>query len=77
MKGYFANPEVENEAERDDVANYTMLMLSPQTSASKEELLERLPEKSIVDRLVSRYFNSHSPSLREWSIVVAGSSQQG
>lgn len=65
VKDYFANSEVEDEAEQDDVANYTMLTLSPQTPASKEELLERLPEKSIVDRLVSRYFNNHSPSSRE------------
>ena len=43
----------------------TSLLLNSHPPATKEELLEVLPERGIVDRLVSRYFNSNSPALRE------------
>jgi hypothetical protein len=44
---------------------YTMLTFNPYSPATKGELIEMLPERSVVDRLIARYFNSHSPSLRE------------
>lgn len=33
------------------------------TPASRADLLAALPERSVVDRLVSRYFNSNDPAM--------------
>ncbi|KAK9777885.1 hypothetical protein SCAR479_05568 [Seiridium cardinale] len=66
LKNYFEYPE-EDEG---DIAgdSYGMagspefLLLSHNAPRSREELLSLLPEKSVIDRLMMRYFNSNSPS---------------
>lgn len=71
MKGYFASFDGDEDDEDGDweekMVSYTMLTFNPHRPASKEELLRMLPEKGVVDRLVARYFNSHSPALSEYS----------
>jgi hypothetical protein len=39
-----------------------LLLLSRSVPKTKQELLTFLPPKSVADRLVMRYFGSHSPS---------------
>jgi hypothetical protein len=70
VKDYFANAAADagdDEAGEEDVVSYTMLTFNPHSPASKDDLLGRLPEKSVVDGLVRGHFNSHSPSLRKLS----------
>ncbi|OLN82085.1 putative transcriptional regulatory protein C1F7.11c 3 [Colletotrichum chlorophyti] len=65
MKSYFEEPDVaddESPGPSDDVATPSDLLLSRNAPRSREELLRLIPEKKIVDRLVMRYFSSHSPS---------------
>ena len=39
------------------------MALGNTTPASKADLLAALPERYVVDRLVSRYFNSNDPAM--------------
>ena len=50
----------------------TSLIFNSQSPVTKEELLAALPERTIVDRLVYRYFNSNSPASRELCRVSLG-----
>lgn len=43
-----------------------LLMASRSSPKNKKELLALLPEKAVIDRLSNRYFNSNSPSQREF-----------
>ncbi|KAI0550857.1 hypothetical protein F4679DRAFT_583225 [Xylaria curta] len=65
LKTYFEDPEVP-ELDVDDVYESMgpseLLILSRGVPRNKEELLAMLPEKSVMDRLMNRYFNSNSPS---------------
>ncbi|KAI0537797.1 hypothetical protein GGR58DRAFT_470290 [Xylaria digitata] len=65
LKTYFEEPEVD-EVDVDDpyesMGPSELLILSRGAPRNKEELLALLPEKSIMDRLMNRYFNSNSPS---------------
>ncbi|TVY34249.1 Fusarisetin A cluster transcription factor [Lachnellula subtilissima] len=63
VKDYFADAGDVGDEEAEEVVSYTMLTFKPYSPISKEELLGRLPEKNIVDGLVRKYFNGHSPSL--------------
>ncbi|TVY81346.1 Equisetin cluster transcription factor eqxF, partial [Lachnellula suecica] len=63
VKDYFANADEPNESREEDVADYTTLTLNPYSAVTKEWLIGMLPERTVVDRLVAGYFNSHSPSL--------------
>ncbi|KAI0457909.1 fungal-specific transcription factor domain-containing protein [Xylaria acuta] len=65
LKTYFEDPEVP-ELDTDDpyesVGPSELLILSRGAPRNKEELLAMLPDKSVMDRLMNRYFNSNSPS---------------
>lgn len=69
MKDYFADAGDEEAAE-EDVVSYTMLTFNSHSPISKEELVERLAEKNVVDGLVRKYFNGHSPSLRQFHLLL-------
>ncbi len=45
-----------------------MVILSKGQPRSRQDLLALLPQKSVVDRLIMRYFNSNSPSQRELAV---------
>jgi len=62
MKSYL-DEEAENEEE--NLRSYTSLIFNGRSPTTKFELLAALPERTAVDLLVSRYFNSNSPALRE------------
>lgn len=49
-----------------------LLILSRGAPRNKEELLAMLPDTSIMDRLMNRYFNSNSPSQRMSSSRLLG-----
>ncbi|KAI1754500.1 hypothetical protein F4782DRAFT_528422 [Xylaria castorea] len=65
LKTYFEDPEVP-ELDADDVYESMgpseLLILSRGVPQNKEDLLAMLPDKSVMDRLMNRYFNSNSPS---------------
>jgi hypothetical protein len=64
MKSY-----LDEEAEDDEEENlkaYTSLIFNAQSPTTKLELLAALSQRTAVDLLVSRYFNSNSPALREF-----------
>ncbi|KAI0198988.1 hypothetical protein F4808DRAFT_451625 [Astrocystis sublimbata] len=65
LKTYFEDPDVP-ELDMDDpyesLGPSELLMLTRGAPRNKAELLDMLPEKSIMDRLMNRYFNSNSPS---------------
>ncbi|KAI8633059.1 fungal-specific transcription factor domain-containing protein [Xylariaceae sp. FL1651] len=65
LKTYFEDPEVQ-ELDIDDpyesLGPSELLLLSRGAPRNKGELLALLPDKSIMDRLMNRYFNSNSPS---------------
>ncbi|KAF6841723.1 C6 transcription factor [Colletotrichum plurivorum] len=66
MKSYFEEPEVlgdeSPEQQADDLEAPELLLFSRNQPRNREELLRLMPERKIVDRLVMRYFSSHSPS---------------
>jgi hypothetical protein len=47
------------------VAPDTSLLFSSQSTTTREELLDALPPRNVVDRLVHRYFNFSTPAVRE------------
>lgn len=61
MQSYFD----EAEDQSDHIKSYSDLSFNARSPATKYELLAALPERFMVDRLVSLYFNSNSPALRE------------
>lgn len=65
MHSYFEDTEdadfIVDNSTRPDMS----LLFRPGSLVTKLDLIEALPEKGVVDRLVSRYFNSNSPALRE------------
>ncbi|KAH8885862.1 hypothetical protein GQ53DRAFT_845252 [Thozetella sp. PMI_491] len=64
MKGYFNEIEEEaspgSESVRPDVSLLFNNIVPP---TAREDLFSRLPERNVVNGLVSRYFNSNSPAL--------------
>jgi hypothetical protein len=62
MKSYL---DEEAEDEEANLRSYTSLIFNGRSPTTKFELLAALPERTAVDLLVSRYFNSNSPALRE------------
>lgn len=46
------------------------MALGNTTLASRADLLAALPERSIVDQLVSRYFNSNDPAMSKILAVI-------
>ncbi|KAF4452901.1 hypothetical protein F53441_4327 [Fusarium austroafricanum] len=64
LKGYFEQPEESGEDQMlDDEIDPTEVMLNTRAGPrNREELLSRLPDRKVADRLLSRYFASMSPS---------------
>ncbi|KAM0257438.1 hypothetical protein ACHAQJ_004384 [Trichoderma viride] len=64
IKAYFDDPgDSEDDAmPGDELEGPEMLLYSRGAPSSREELLAQLPERHVVDRLVTRYFSSKSPS---------------
>ena len=60
MKSY-----LDEEAEEEKLKSYTSLVFNACPPTTKLALLAALPQRPTVDLLVSRYFNSNSPALRE------------
>jgi len=64
MKSYL-DEEVEEEDEGEHLKSYTSLVFNTQSPASKQDLLQALPQRATVDLLISQYFNCNSPALRK------------
>ncbi|KAI1045521.1 hypothetical protein LB505_008704 [Fusarium chuoi] len=64
LKDYFEQPEEAGEDQiLDDEIDPAEVMLNTRAGPrNREELLSRLPERKVADRLLSRYFASMSPS---------------
>ncbi|KAF5970706.1 hypothetical protein FBULB1_9585 [Fusarium bulbicola] len=64
LKDYFEQPEEAGEDQiLDDEIDPTEVMLNTRAGPrNREELLSRLPDRKVADRLLSRYFASMSPS---------------
>ncbi|QKX55697.1 uncharacterized protein TRUGW13939_02794 [Talaromyces rugulosus] len=60
VKGYFSETGEETSLGDHDLS---LLFNSTGSTATREDLLAALPEPNIVNRLVSRYFNSNSPAM--------------
>ncbi|ORY71200.1 fungal-specific transcription factor domain-containing protein [Pseudomassariella vexata] len=66
LKSYFEVPEDEEtedlDAYEEAAGSPELLLFSRSAPRNRDELLALLPEKSVIDRLMMRYFNSNSPS---------------
>lgn len=57
--------DIEDEEDSDEAHETTpSLLLGMDANTSKADLINFIPERSIVDRLMTRYFESGDPSLR-------------
>jgi hypothetical protein len=65
VRSYFKEVEEDDSPRDKGVKPHLPLIFNSKSPATKEELLAALPERSIVNRLIYRYFNSSSPALRE------------
>lgn len=71
LKSYFDQPE---DAEEDqilvDEIDPTEVLLNTRAGPrNRDELLSRLPDRKVADRLLSRYFASMSPSQRKYYLL--------
>ncbi|PVH69040.1 hypothetical protein DL98DRAFT_626994 [Cadophora sp. DSE1049] len=64
-KSYFE--EAEETMGDEDIKSYSSLAFNAATPSTKPDLMAALPPRLVIDRFVSRYFNSNSPSLRDVS----------
>ncbi|PVH77143.1 hypothetical protein DL98DRAFT_463996 [Cadophora sp. DSE1049] len=62
VKSYFE--ETEEVLDGDDTRPFSSLAFNAATPATRPGLMAALPPRIVVDRFVSRYFNSNSPSLQ-------------
>ncbi|KAI0598101.1 hypothetical protein F4775DRAFT_557729 [Biscogniauxia sp. FL1348] len=66
LKNYFDVPEEEDDDYPDTLYENTgpaeLMMFSTGAPSNKRQMLALLPEKTVMDRLMNRYFNSNSPS---------------
>ncbi|KFY10598.1 hypothetical protein V492_04934 [Pseudogymnoascus sp. VKM F-4246] len=63
MHSYFEETEEPDFIVDDSTRPDMSLLFRPGSLVTKLDLIAALPEKGVVDRLVSRYFNSNSPAL--------------
>lgn len=70
MHSYFEETEEADYIVDDSTRPDMSLLFRPGSRVTKLELIAALPQKGVVDRLVSRYFNSNSPALRESGFYV-------
>jgi hypothetical protein len=70
VKGYFSETGEETSlGDQSVLPDLSLLFNSTGSTATREDLLAALPEPNIVNRLVSRYFNSNSPAMRETRLI--------
>jgi hypothetical protein len=74
LKNYFEYPEDEEVDGTSDDPYETgqspeLLLISQNGPRNREELLSLLPDKTVADRLLMRYFSSNSPSQREYPLL--------
>ncbi|KAH9984774.1 hypothetical protein F4779DRAFT_326508 [Xylariaceae sp. FL0662B] len=65
LKNYFEDPAEGGDETHDPYENtgpQELMMFSKGVPRNKDELLALLPERSVCDRIMNRYFNSNSPS---------------
>lgn len=67
MKSYFEDDDVvdDDASPAENLDGLDMLLLSRNGPTDRNELLAHIPDKSIADRLIMRYFTSSSPSQRK------------
>lgn len=72
MKSYFDDDDAiaDEDSPPNDLDGPDFLMYSRSGPVDKNELWASIPEKTICDRLVMRYFTSSSPSQRKCSLVL-------
>ncbi|KFY71175.1 hypothetical protein V499_08621 [Pseudogymnoascus sp. VKM F-103] len=63
MHSYFEETEEADYIVDDSTRPDMSLLFRPGSRVTKLELIAALPQKGVVDRLVSRYFNSNSPAI--------------
>ncbi|KFZ03051.1 hypothetical protein V502_11280 [Pseudogymnoascus sp. VKM F-4520 (FW-2644)] len=63
IHSYFEETEEADFIVDDSTRPDMSLLFRPGSRVTKPELIAALPQKGVVDRLVSRYFNSNSPAL--------------
>jgi len=63
VKSYFSTEEVHDDTPDEMMRLDSSLLFSFQT-LTKEDIIAALPNRQVVDRLMSAHFNSDSPSLR-------------
>ncbi|KAE8446078.1 hypothetical protein EG329_012586 [Mollisiaceae sp. DMI_Dod_QoI] len=68
VKGYF---QEEVEEEEEEYWPTAALCFDVESPATRFDLLAELPSRPVVDRLVSRYFNSNSPALPWLGLLYA------
>lgn len=68
MKDYFDDTDEEEGGSPESVDktsfNADHIMLGLPAPKTKDDLLNMLPDKAVMDRLIVRYFSSYSPSQR-------------
>ncbi|KAI5924362.1 hypothetical protein F4810DRAFT_665115, partial [Camillea tinctor] len=66
LKNYFDEPEEDGDDLPDTLYDHTgpteLMMFPVGAPSNKKEMVALLPEKTVMDRLINRYFTSHSPS---------------
>lgn len=70
LKSYFdepSAPENGNPEQAEDLDATELLLLSQGSLRNRDDLLALLPERTVADRLIMRYFHSNSPSVRMWT----------
>jgi hypothetical protein len=70
IKAYFDDPgDSDDDAmPGDELEGPEMLLYSRGAPCSREELLAHLPERHVMDRIITRYFSSKSPSQRQYFV---------
>lgn len=61
---YFEEEEVEEPELTDRLGVDTRLLFNAHPPATRQELLDMLPDRHVVDQLIVRYFTTNSPALR-------------
>ncbi|RDW62565.1 hypothetical protein BP5796_10867 [Coleophoma crateriformis] len=78
VKSYFDTSDHEDHEDYEDQGPENMVIFGGSLPHSKQELFDALPQRPIVDKLISRYFNSNNPStcLATFSSMDQGGGQQ-
>ena len=71
---YFSEEESQDTITPDAGLPVESWLLNTNATPEKEALLGALPARTVVDRLVSRYFNSNTPALRSSQHCYGGRS---